>query len=68
MIKIKQTGRERYCEMNFKSLSEVADWIEQYRIFWTKKIDALEDFLEKETTVSKTAKPRKAIKKSRNKK
>ena len=45
LIIIKQQGRERYCEANLKSLSQVSQWIEQYRIFWTKKLDALENFL-----------------------
>jgi len=53
LIVIKQQGRERYCEANLKSLSEVSQWIEQYRTFWTKKLDALEDFLNKEAAASK---------------
>jgi DNA-binding transcriptional ArsR family regulator len=48
LLTIKQTGRERYCYANLKQLKEVADWTEKYRIFWTKKLDALEDFLNKE--------------------
>jgi DNA-binding transcriptional regulator GbsR (MarR family) len=27
-------GRERYCEARFDKLSEVSDWIEQYRQLW----------------------------------
>ena len=53
LIVIKQQGRERYCEANLKPLSEVSQWIEQYRTFWTKKLDALEDFLNKETLTRK---------------
>jgi len=48
LITIKQQGRERYCQANLKSLNQVADWVEQYRIFWTGKLDALGDFLEKD--------------------
>lgn len=47
LITINQQGRERYCEANLKSLSQVSKWIEQYRVFWTGKLDALENFLEK---------------------
>jgi DNA-binding transcriptional ArsR family regulator len=50
LIVIKQQGRERYCEANLKSLAEVSAWIEQYRVFWTKKLDALENFLNNETS------------------
>src|SRR3982750_845592 len=49
LIVVKQQGRERHCEANLKSLGEVSQWIEQYRVFWTKKLDALENFLSNET-------------------
>ena len=45
LIVIKQQGRERYCEADLKSLNQVSKWVEQYRAFWTKKLDALEHFL-----------------------
>src|SRR6478736_5921441 len=45
LIVIKQQGRERYCEAQLKKLSEVSQWIEQYRTFWTSKLDALGNFL-----------------------
>jgi len=46
LITIKQQGRHRYCEANFGKLNEVADWVEQYRKFWSQKLDALETYLE----------------------
>src|SRR3954469_25093463 len=49
LIVIKQQGRERYCEAKLQKLNEVSGWIEQYRSFWTKKLDALELFLANET-------------------
>jgi|SRR6478735_7871731 len=48
LITIKQQGRERYCHANLKKLEQVAKWTEQYRAFWTGKLDALEDFLNNE--------------------
>ena len=45
LIRIKQQGRERYCEAQLHKLNEVSEWIEQYRLFWTKKLDALENYL-----------------------
>ena len=45
LIIIKQQGRERYCEAQLHKLQQVSDWIEQYRVFWNKKLDALEDYL-----------------------
>jgi DNA-binding transcriptional ArsR family regulator len=50
LITIKQQGRERYCQANLKSLNQVSNWVEQYRVFWTNKLDALGDFLNEEAT------------------
>lgn len=50
LIIIKQQGRERYCEAKLQQLNEVSKWIEQYRVFWTKKLDALESFLAENKT------------------
>jgi len=53
LIEIRQQGRERYCEAKLQKLNEVSEWIEQYRVFWTKKLDALENFLKTETKTKK---------------
>jgi DNA-binding transcriptional ArsR family regulator len=47
LIAITAHGRERHCEARLKPIKEVADWSEQYRKFWSTKLDALEDFLAK---------------------
>lgn len=49
LITIHQQGRERFCQANLKSLAEVSDWVEQYREFWTSKLNDLEEYLNKET-------------------
>jgi len=46
LIKIKQQGRERFCEAQLDKLSEVSNWVEQYRRFWDEKLDALEAYLQ----------------------
>jgi DNA-binding transcriptional ArsR family regulator len=46
LIVINQQGRERYCEANLAPLREVSKWVKQYKVFWTTKLDALEQFLE----------------------
>ena len=53
LIMMKQQGRERYCEANLQPLNKVSKWIEQYRIFWTSKLDALELHLAKENPPGK---------------
>ena len=49
LIIIKQQGRERYCEAQLKKLNEVSQWVEQYRVLWNRKLDALDQFLTKES-------------------
>lgn len=57
LVKIKQEGRDRYCQANLQKLSQVSKWIEQYRNFWTSKLDALEQHLSKgQTSIKKTSK------------
>lgn len=45
LIVINQQGRERYCEAQLQKLNEVSYWVDQYRRFWTAKLDALERHL-----------------------
>jgi len=40
-------GRERYVEARFDKLSEVNDWLEQYRQLWEGRFGRLDDILEK---------------------
>jgi DNA-binding transcriptional ArsR family regulator len=58
LIVVTQQGRERFCKAQLGKLNEVSQWVEQYREFWTKKLDALGDFLEEESK-SQTSKPSK---------
>ena len=46
LVTITLQGREHYCETNLKKLAEVSDWIDQFKVFWNNKLDALEKFLE----------------------
>ncbi|UKJ08879.1 ArsR/SmtB family transcription factor [Solitalea lacus] len=55
LLTVKQQGRERFCKANLQPLSEVADWIEQYRKFWTDKLDALNDFLKSDQSTNNTS-------------
>lgn len=55
LVTIRQVGRERYCEARLEKLNEVSEWVEQYRIFWSGQLDALELFL-KTTSLRKPAK------------
>jgi DNA-binding transcriptional ArsR family regulator len=46
LIDMTQQGRERYCEAKLEKLNEVAGWVEQYKQFWTAKLDSLEQYLD----------------------
>jgi DNA-binding transcriptional ArsR family regulator len=56
LIVIRQEGRERFCEAKLKKLDAVSGWVEQYRVFWTSKLDALEIFLDKQEMAEKKIK------------
>jgi hypothetical protein len=56
LITIRQMGRERYCEARLSQLKEVSDWAEQYKEFWTRRLDALEGFLMNEKKKPKKGK------------
>jgi len=61
LVTIRQQGRERFCEANLKPLVEVSSWVEQYKTFWSAKLDALEAFLDRSKSIKnqKTKRKRK---------
>ncbi len=52
LIAIRQQGRERICEARLEKLNEVHEWTDQFRVFWTKKLKALKQFVEEDTKAS----------------
>jgi DNA-binding transcriptional ArsR family regulator len=70
LLVINQQGRERFCEAKLEKLTEVSDWIEQYRKFWNAKLDALDNYLQelqaKERVTPRTAKKKSIRKKKRS--
>nr|WP_295928742.1 metalloregulator ArsR/SmtB family transcription factor [uncultured Dyadobacter sp.] len=47
MVVVRQEGRERYCEAKLETLSEVSNWIDQYRQFWNTQFDSLGHYLDR---------------------
>ncbi len=47
LIEVRREGRERHCSARLERLSEVDQWVTQYRQFWGRKLDALENYLNK---------------------
>lgn len=48
----------RPCKLNAEAFKDVADWMEQYRIFWEESFDRLDEYL-KTVTAKKTRKGKK---------
>lgn len=65
LIIVRQKGRERYCEARLEKLSEVSDWLEQYRKTWTTRLDSLEDLLDQIQPPTKTHDPKRRTVKNR---
>ena len=45
LLVIKKQGRERVCQAKFQKLNEVSAWVEQYRMFWEKRLDKIDSIL-----------------------
>ncbi len=54
----------RPCKINSEGLKDVADWMEQYRMFWEESFDRLEAYL-KTVTANDKKKGKKNAKKSK---
>jgi DNA-binding transcriptional ArsR family regulator len=46
LVVVRKQGRERYCEVRPDQLTEVIDWVEQYRQLWEQRFDRLDDLLQ----------------------
>jgi DNA-binding transcriptional ArsR family regulator len=58
LISMEQDGQRRLRRIEAKPLAEANAWIEQYRVFWTAKFDALDDYLEEMKSARKPKKRR----------
>jgi len=65
MVVIRQEGRERFCEAKLDTLSEVSNWVEQYRQFWNEKFNFLDKYLNK---IQSNNKPKKKQNEKSNRK
>ena len=45
LVVVTKKGRERHCTARLRALEEVTRWAEQYKKFWTDRLDILEDLL-----------------------
>ncbi len=45
LVVVRKQGRERYCELRLDRLNEVAEWVEQSRKVWNRRLDRLDEYL-----------------------
>jgi DNA-binding transcriptional ArsR family regulator len=45
LVVIVRKGRERHCTARLQPLRDVAQWAEQYRLFWNSRLDVLEQLI-----------------------
>ena len=50
LVRVEPEGRKRIYRLDPAPLREIDGWLERYRKFWARKLDALESHLDQETT------------------
>ncbi len=60
-------AQARPCELNADAFKDVADWVEQYRMFWEESFDRLEAYLKTVTKNTTATTPMKGKKHARKK-
>jgi predicted transcriptional regulator len=43
-------GRTKSCQFNYQHLSKISELLEQYRAFWERRLDALDNYFEQRRT------------------
>jgi DNA-binding transcriptional ArsR family regulator len=46
LLVVKNQGRERVCQAKFQKLNEVSAWVEQYKMFWEKRLDRIDSLVQ----------------------
>ena len=45
IVSIEKRGRARHCRLNAEPMKTASEWLEDYRRFWTARLDALAEYL-----------------------
>ena len=48
LVSVRAEGQKRLYRLEAGELAALASWLQQFRQFWTDRLDALDDHLEKE--------------------
>ncbi|HWW41648.1 metalloregulator ArsR/SmtB family transcription factor [Pedobacter sp.] len=57
LITIKQSGRDRFCEVKLDQLDEVTTWVEQSRKLWVRRFEKLDQYLTEVKTKNDEKRP-----------
>lgn len=41
LVTVEKRGRTRYCRLQAAPMKQAADWLDDYRVFWEDRFDAL---------------------------
>lgn len=63
LITRRRSAQWRPCQLQAAALKEVADWVEEYRRFWTESFDRLDDYLKELQVKERTKKEKKHARK-----
>jgi DNA-binding transcriptional ArsR family regulator len=47
LVRRERDGRISRCALDAAALKEAAEWMNTYRVFWTGRLDALADYMER---------------------
>lgn len=53
LLSIQNSGREKYCKVQFEPLKEVFEWVSFYEKFWDGKLNALSQHVSTKKTKTK---------------
>lgn len=56
LINITESGRERYCQLNYEGFEEIKDWIAFYETFWSAKMAKFGEVLDAHAKKKKRSK------------
>jgi len=48
LVRVRRDGQKRIYQLDGRRLAELDAWLAPYRHFWADKLDALEDYLDRE--------------------
>ena len=57
LVTTRKAGRARHVRLRARPMKTAVNWMQQYRLFWEERLDALGDLLETDTTDNKETIP-----------